>query len=349
VKKGFSLIELLVVLIITSLVLGALVALYITHQRIQSPLKSTSDVIEIQRGAIAQFEWLFSRWGTGTPCNDPTGANICTRIRPCSINGNFYYPPPSTLCVNVKENYPCGEIWFYANFEGMAIVNKIGVEENTEKAYLLSCRLKTRDENGDKYCFHIMRHSRFFRDANDNNIVLIFQLNDLDNQNAECIDEEYTNPTKYNTKCIRVANILNGNVTNQQGQLQNWLNLEGGDAIVHLPYLIHLYCENENGIYWLKMKKTFGDINVLPSNCTKDIDIIRNEPPIWIAPVVRFIPSILVNNEEITDTSVRDNPLGANYLNAATGAVKIDITFRNFENPNSPYYRTFRVIRVFGR
>ena len=346
-KKGFTLIELLIVLVIASLILGALVGLYIAQQRTQTPLKSTSDVVGIQRGAMAQLEWLFSRWGTGTPCNDPTGTNICTRIRPCTINGIFTYPPPSTLCVSVKNGTPCGEIWFYANFEGVAIVNKIGVESGVEKAHLLSCRLKTEDNDGNKYCFHIMRHARFFRDTNDTAKALIFQLSGLDNQNAECIDEEYTNPTKYNAECNRNATILNGNIANQHGQPQNWLNLEGGDIIIHLPKLIHLYCESEDGIYWLKMEKLFPN-NVIPNNCTKDRNIIGET--IWIAPVARFTPSILVKDESpITDTSGRDNPLSANYLNAETGAVKLDITFRNLEDQTSPNYRTVRVIRVFGR
>ena len=350
-KKGFTLIELLIVLVIASLILGALVGLYIAQQRIQTPLKSTSDVVEIERNAMAQLEWLFSRWGTGTPCNDPTGTNICTRIRPCTINGNFTYPPPSTLCVSVRNGNPCGEIWFYANFEGMAIVNKIGVESGVEKAYLLSCRLKTEDDNGNKYCFHIMRYARFFRDTNDTDKALIFQLSGLpDNQqNAECIDETYTNPTIHNAECNRNATILNGNITNQHGYLQDWLNLEGGDIIIHLPKLIHLYCEPENGIYWLKMKRMFPD-NVIPNNCTKDRNIIEEEEPIWIAPVGNFTPSILVKDESpITDTFGRDNPSSASYLNAETGAVKLDITFRNLEDQTSPNYRTFRVIRVFGR
>ena len=344
-KKGFILIELLIVLVIASLILGALVGLYIVQQRIQNPLKSTSDVVEIQRNAMAQLEWLFSRWGTGTPCNDPTGTNICTRIRPCTINGNFTYPPPSTLCVSVRNGNPCGEIWFYANFEGIAIVNNV----YRNKAYLLSCRLKTEDNNRNKYCFHIMRYARFFRDTNDNDKALIFQLSDLDNQNAECIDEKYTNPTIHNAECNRTATILNGNITNQHGDPQNWLNLEGGDIIIHLPKLIHLYCESKDGIYWLKIKKMFPE-NVIPNNCTKDINIIEKEKPILIAPVVNFTPYILVKDESpITDTFGRDNPSSANYLNAETGAVKLDITFRNLEDQTSPNYRTFRVIRVFGR
>jgi len=192
-----------------------------------------------------------------------------------------------------------------------------------------------------------MRYARFFRDTNDTNKALIFQLSDLNNQNAECIDEKYTNPTIHNAECNRNATILNGNIINQHGQLQDWLNLEGGDIIIHLPKLIHLYCEAENGTYWLKMEKLFPN-NVIPNNCTKDINTIGET--IWIAPIVRFTPYILVRDESpISDTSGRDNPSSANYLNAETGAVKLDITFRNLEDQTSPNYRTVRVIRVFGR
>ena len=65
-KKGFTLIELLIVLVIASLILGALVGLYIAQQRTQTPLKSTSDVVGIQRGAMGRIEWLSGSWKTTT-------------------------------------------------------------------------------------------------------------------------------------------------------------------------------------------------------------------------------------------------------------------------------------------
>ena len=331
-KKGFTLIELLIVLVIASLILEALVGLYIAQQRIQIPLKSTSDVVEIQRNAMAQLEWLFSRWGTGTPCNDPTGANICTRIRPCDVNGNFTYPPPSTLCVSIRSGNPCSEVYFYANFEGMGIVNSIYRNE----VRLLSCRLETEDNNN---CFHILRYGRFLRNANNTDEVLIFGLQNLNNQRAECLDSQYTNPANYNAQCSRNATIYNGFIMNQAGEFQNWLLLEGGDVIIRVPKRVHLYCENgPDNRLWLKM-----DLTDMAENCTQD------EPAVNISPVENFDAVLIVGSEEIDDTFSRNNPSFANYLNSSSGAIKIRVTFRNFEAQNSPNYRTISVERIFGR
>jgi len=331
-KKGFTLIELLVVILISALIIGAVIGLYIAHQRLQAPAKATSDIMEIQRAGLAQLEWIFSRWGTGTPCNDPTGANICTRIRPCDINGNFGYPPPSTLCVSIRSGNPCSEVYFYANFEGIGIVNSIYRNE----VRLLSCRLETEDNNN---CFHILRHGRFLRNANNTDEVLIFGLQNLDNQRAECLDSQYTNPANYNAQCSRNATIYNGFIMNQAGEFQNWLLLEGGDVIVRVPKRVHLYCENgPDNRLWLKM-----DLTDMAEMCNQD------EPALNISPVENFHATLIVGEEEIDDTFLRNNPSSANYLNATSGAIRIEVTFRNFEAQNSPNYRTISVERIFGR
>lgn len=353
-KRGFTLIEMLIVILISVLIIGVIVGLFMVHQQVQAPTKMTSDIMEIQRAGMAQLEWIFSRWGTGTPCNDPTGANICTRIRACDrgdINGNFTYPPPSSLCVTIRDGNPCDEIWFYANLEGVAIATNV----YRDRIQLVSCRLKT-EENGDKYCFHIMRYGKFFRDSNNNDIVLIFGLEGLNNQNAECLDPAYLNPANYNAEASRIATIYNGYITNQQGILQNWLDLEGGDIIIMLPKLIHLYCETDGDITWLMMEitmpghKGIPGVDPLPSNCTQDINV-ANQGAIRIAPVESFQVSIVsYNKPPITDTSFYNNPLNPeSYLNESSGSIMVDITFRNFENKGSSKYKTYRVIRYFGR
>lgn len=323
-KKGFTLIELLVVILISVLIIGAVTGLYIAHQKIQAPTKAMSDIVEIQRAGMAQLEWLFSRWGTGTPCNNL--ANICTKIISCDINGTFVYPPPSSLCVTIVKRDPCDELYFYANLEGLAIVNDVSVN----KARLLSCRLKEKDEEGNKYCFYIMRHGRFFRDASNNSQVLIFGLENLNPQNVDCIDYQYTNPATYNAECSRNATIYNGAIL-QGGIPQNWLLLEGGDIVMHIPKLIKLYCErDEKGILWIEMKKLMPGIDVpginpIPENCTKDLNIIQKEPPIRISPVESF------------------------KVSSESNGIRVEIVFRNFENPTSPNYQTMRVVRYFGR
>jgi type II secretory pathway pseudopilin PulG len=336
-KIGFTLIEMLIVILIGVLIIGVMVGLYVAHQRVQGPIKMTSDITEIQRAGIAQLEWIFSRWGTGTPCNDPTRANICTRIRPCDINGNFSYPPPSSLCVSIRSGSPCGEMWFYANLEGVGIISNVYRDE----VRLVSCRLRT-DENNN--CFHIMRYGRFFRDANNNAIALIFRLTGLAPQNAECLDARYLNPAEYNARASRTATIYNGNIINQQGQPQDWLLLEGGDIIIRVPKRVHLYCgTGPDNRLWLKM-----DLTDMAENCT------ANEPSINISPVESFRPFIMIpiggGNEIVDNTFGRNNPQSnSTYLNSPLGVIGVEINFRNFENPNSPNYRNYRIIRYFGR
>lgn len=336
-KKGFTLIEMLIVILIGMLIIGVLVGLYVAHQKIQVPTKMISDISEIQRAGITQLEWIFSRWGTGTPCNDPTGANICTRIRPCDINGNFhFYPPPSSLCISIRSGDPCSEVWLYGNLEGIGIASNV----YRDRIRLISCRLST---EGNKNCFHIMRHGRFFRDANNQSKVLIFGLSELNRQNAECLDPSYLDPSFYNAEANRISTIYNGFIQNQAGNLQNFLLLEGGDIIIRVPKLIRLYCNtNPNeGRLWLYMDLTYN-FSDIPQNC------LINET-IEISPVENFRVSIVTPNEQITETFPRNNPQDGNYLNLSVGSIKVDITFRNFEDPSNPNYKTYQVIRYFGR
>jgi len=83
-------------------------------------------------------------------------------------------------------------------------------------------------------------------------------------------------------------------------------------------------------------------------------DCVANEPSINISPVESFRPFIMIpvggGNETIGDTFGRNNPVAnATYLNSPLGVIGVEINFRNFEDPNSPDYRTYRIIRYFGR
>ncbi len=335
-RKGFTLIELLISILIGILIVGAITSLYIVSQRLQNPAKSASDIIEIQRAGMAQLEWIFNRWGTGTPCNDPTHANICSKVRACDLysQGNYTYPPPSTLCISIHHRNPCDEVVFYANLYGMAIVNGV----TSKKAHLVSCRLQTENNNN---CFHIIRYGKFFRNMNNQSQVLIFGLKDLSSQNAECIDSTYSDLQKYNAEINRNATIYNGYIQNQHGQPQNWLFLESGDVIVRVPKRVRLYCKEKDGIKWLMM-----DLTDMASQCN------ATKSEIQISPVVQFHVSIVYNNTEINDTAnpiSKIDPSSTDYINFPYASVKMDIVFRNFEPEGSKNYRTLRIIRYFGR
>lgn len=315
-KKGFTLMEMLIVILLGMLIIGAIVGLYAAHQKVQAPIKMTSDIIEIQRTGMAQLEWVFSRWGTGTPCYNYNATNstspvVCTRIVDCRVNGTFVYPPPSSLCVTIRDGSPCDELWFYANLEGVGVVSNV----YRDTAQLVSCRLKTTDNNN---CYYIIRYGKFFVDDSNKTNILVFRLNGLNEneQNLECLDAEYLNPYKYNAEISINATIYNGIINGE-----NWLQLQGGDILVRVPKRVHLYCENgRDGRLWLKM-----DLEDMAENCR------ANEPSIDISPVERF------------DAEIIPTPL------ANIASIRVQITFRNFENPGSPNYRTYIVERYFGR
>jgi prepilin-type N-terminal cleavage/methylation domain-containing protein len=324
-NKGFTLIEMLIVILIGVLIIGVIVGLYIAHQRVQGPIKMTSDITEIQRAGITQLEWIFSRWGTGTPCYNYNGTNstnpvVCTRVVSCDARcdtENPTYPPPSSLCVTKVSGEPCDEICFYANLEGVGVVGNV----YRDIAQLVSCRLKTRENNN---CFHIIRYGKFFTDDNNKTKVLIFKLKNLSPENVECLDEKYLNPYEYNAQVSRNATIYNGTIGNQ-----TWLWLEGGDIIIRAPKRVHLYCENgPDGRLWLKMKLT--DIaKILKQNLENNCNGIET---INIAPVENFKAWV-------------EYPSNSSHL----ASIRIRITFRNFENPGTPNYRTYTVERYFGR
>lgn len=305
-KKGFTLVEILIVILISSLMIGAMVGLFAVHQLVQSSTKATSDIMEIQRAGIAQLEWIFSRWGTGTPCYNYNFTNpvVCTRITSCRVENSFPYPPPSSMCITIESGVPCDEVWFYANLEGVGIVTNIF----RDTAYLVSCRIKTDQENN---CFHVIRYGKFFTDDRNETKILTFSLASLSEQDLECLDEKYLNPYEYNAEVDRNATILNEGTVDGK----SWLLLEGGDIIVRAPKLVHLYCENDyNNVVWLKM-----DLSEMAENCTGEIKTIK------ISPVENFKVSM------------------------AGESIKVDITFRNFENQNSRNYKTYKVTRYFGR
>lgn len=324
-KKGFTLIEMLIVILIGILIIGIIVGLYIAHQRFQTPTKMTSDIEEIQRIALAQLEWIFSRWGTGTPCynyNETNSTNpvTCTRVVQCDTRcdiENPTYPPPSSLCITKVSGEPCDEICFYSNLEGVGVVNNV----YRDIAQLVSCRLKTQNYNN---CFHIIRYGKFFTDDNNKTQILVFKLNNLTPQNAECLHENYLKPEKYNAQVSRNATIYNGTINNQ-----NWLLLEGGDIIVRAPKRVRLYCDSgPDNRLWLKMElKDLAQIlnQNLEGNC-------NGTEYINIAPVENFRAWLEYSSN-----------------NTQLASIKIRITFRNFENPEAPNYRTYTVERYFGR
>src|SRR5690606_5433143 len=117
---GFNLVELIIVLLMSTLILAAMTSIFTTSGSVFQKTKNISDVKEISKGGMAQLEWLFQRWGTATPCNNPDTA-LCTKVQDCRVNAAYPYPPPGTVCITILDDSntdPCDEVQFYANLYG---------------------------------------------------------------------------------------------------------------------------------------------------------------------------------------------------------------------------------------
>ncbi len=235
-KKGFSLVEILITIVITSIILAALSSLHIQSDLAFRQTKKFADVKEITKLSLAQMEWLFQRWGTSTPCNDPTGNNLCTPIRDCKVANQFLYPPPSSLCLTRNEGAPCDEIFFYANLYGNGFVDRL---TSATTVAMMSCRLS---QASGENCYHLKRGGPFRRDTNDNSNVLIFSISGLSSNSLDCIN--IASGQNSNGTMNRQVMAINGFELDTNNQPTQILNLEGGDLLMRVPHRVRLFCQN---------------------------------------------------------------------------------------------------------
>jgi len=122
-KKGFSLIEVLIVAVIGLFILEAAYLLYTGSMKLFKDVKTKSDNIETKVPSLELIARYFDRWGVGVP---DTGT-VCTG-----------YPPVNEKCITITTGTPCDEVYFWGNTEGTGAVLSI----SGTTAYVVSCRLK---------------------------------------------------------------------------------------------------------------------------------------------------------------------------------------------------------------
>lgn len=272
--KGLTLAEILIAIAVSIIVLSAVASLYYVSDRAFKRTKASSDVKEIAKGGMAGLEWLFQRWGTATPCNDPTGNNQCTPVIDCRVAGQYNYPPPSSMCITIIDNTiegsPCDDVIFYGSLYGNGFVDRVS---GPTTVALMSCRLST---DSNQNCYHIKRGGQFIRDYQNNANVLIFSLSSLGSSNLECINVTSSS----NTTASRQVTALNGNLLDASGNPTPSMNLEGGDLLLRVPHRIRLFCGfnvQDNNTIWLYMQATD-----MSTNCN------ANEPAQPIMPIRSF-------------------------------------------------------------
>ncbi len=256
-KKGFTLVELLIVMILIFLIVGAVLSIHLKSSELFKEGKELSDVTEDARIAITTLDFVFSRWGMGVPCANNTC--IISDVLPyCNIplSGNTLISPPTLpsdpMCIDTGTNGE--EAVFYANLEGFGfVVNSTGT-----LADILSCRL---DTSPTQNCYYIWRNGVVLNPSNNTFFPLSVPLNGTIN-GVDCINT--TDPN------VQINAYTSG------------ITLEPGDYITRVPYIIRIYIDNINGTDWLMMKKI--DLATACNN---------NEPAIKLAPVESFNATVI--------------------------------------------------------
>lgn len=243
-KKGFTLVEALSTIIITSIILASLISIYLTSDKAFQVGKEISLVKESAKTGIYSIEWFFQRWGAGVPCINSNLSN-CTRV----VQGNDIntYPPPSALYVVVNQSGICDEVYFYASLGGMGFVDS---QQTSTTMFVLSCRLTQMTEDN---CYHIWRGSRVFTNQTQcnqfTNLPLNFALSGLNSIPSSARRYiECTNTTdRYNAYVNYEAVARNGRVCATVGSTQyltDKLQLQPGDIIIRVPHRVRFFCSS---------------------------------------------------------------------------------------------------------
>lgn len=220
-KKGFTIIELLIAIVIAIIIVGAIVSLYISSNRIFMKTKPISDAMEEMRSAVATLEFIFSRWGVAVPCAN----NRCSFSNPPSDCTS--YPPSDPMCITIAGN----EAIFYASLHGMGFV--VSVDTDNGKANLLSCRL---NDSNSQNCYYVWVGDRIVK-TDITGVPVIHEISGLSQSNADCLSEPNTPNT---TADIVMLDKTGGD---------NHVTLSEGMVITRVPHRIRLYVSDG----WLVM------------------------------------------------------------------------------------------------
>lgn len=237
-RKGFTIIEVLVVIVLCTIIIMAAFGLYLASGKIFRETRPISDVLEEMRSAIATLDFVFSRWGAGVPCyNNTCDETISECIGPPPDN----YPPYNRLCMTCNEgdfSSGCKKVEFYANLEGYGFV----VNATQTQVNIISCRLRDTNLSNDTY--YIWQGDKVVN-YNSTEDPPKYKLNlNLDNDNKDCISFAGSPNIQHNA----IVQEFNGT---------GIYTLQPGDMITRVPYRVNLYVayDPDDKGYWLYIKK----------------------------------------------------------------------------------------------
>lgn len=256
-NKGYSMVELLIAIVVSSVILGAVMLSYTGTLKVFKDVKSISDTIQTKTPSIELIARYLERWGVGVVSKEQI-----TDCRSCS-NYSTDCCPPYSRTMYITTTNGCSDITFFGNIYGFGFIR--GPEPISNTADIVSCRLSTTSEQN---CYVLWRDN-FPLNSVSNNIVIPVEATGLSIQNKECMT----------LKAGTVSNAtINSILQSKSGGSSK--TLKAGDSLQRFPHKIRLYCNSnpgDNNRKWL-----YADLTDTTSACN------ANENATPIAPVENF-------------------------------------------------------------
>jgi len=240
-KRGFTVVEFLVSILISLLILGAISVAFIGANRGFQQNKPISQAIQEAQNSVATLDFLFSRWGVGMPSlnniliykmnhngiveKDRSGNPI--NWQPASLPISIIFPPANPFWHQVTDTNGDGKndtIEFYTSLGGTGYVTDC---PNNNSCNILSCRLTSDSKNR---CYFIF--------SADGTSIKYYVLgsSDLANDNIDCLNLQ-KNQTSNTT--INVG------------------GLSPGDRFQRVPHLMKIYeIPIDSKTSWLTFDRT---------------------------------------------------------------------------------------------
>jgi prepilin-type N-terminal cleavage/methylation domain-containing protein len=248
-KKGFSLIEVLVVTVIGLFIMEAAYLLYSGSMKLFKDVKTKSDNLETKMPSIELIGRYFERWGVNVYSTGASTVN-CTN-----------YPPSDQMCITLTDATPCDEVTYWGNTYAIGFVKGPNASD-TSKMDVVSCRLNS----SDSLAYYIWRGGilQTVSGTTPSPVTLTgltLIASTTSGNNLDC-----STATSPNAKVNK--NIITG-------------DLQPGDVIQRAPYKIRFYCgsnSSDSNNQWLYVEQTDTLTNIpSPSEPIAPVDSFQVE------------------------------------------------------------------------
>lgn len=252
--RGLTLVELLVAIIVSSIILTAMVSMFLVSNIAFRGGRDISEMSEDVRNAITTLDFIFSRWGVGVPCLDYRNDNKCNiqdTIQPCLEAATLPSPGQPKVIITdpmcmtvlagqaeesaVSNSVGMGQdlnVTFYANLYGFGFVESI----QNNQARIISCRLNS---STNQNCYYLWDGGKIKTGFDSRGLPIPVRLPSFNGQ-PDCM----ISPSVNLTLPISLNTVSGGSV-----------NLSEGDYISRAPHKITLRVQTIDGKSWLFMDR----------------------------------------------------------------------------------------------